>query len=200
MAMRTFSFKKTFINGIALALPLSVVAYVVFRIIAIFEKIITPFAKSIGVDTIFGEITLTLLAIISMLIIAFILGLFMRFSFVANIRRQLETMILQVVPSLNHLKLLAAEKLDLENAVTKWKPVLVKMGEEYLPAYLIEEAADWISIAKVKAPTIQPGDTITVKKTAIQYIEISMNEMRNCSKQFGKGYISLIGKIREDLR
>jgi hypothetical protein len=197
--MHTFSFKKTIISGITLALPLSVIGYVVFRIIGIFEKIISPFAKSIGVDTVFGEITLTVLAIFTLLVIAFILGLFMRFSIIFNIRKQLETMALQVVPSLNHLKLLAVEKLDMENATTNWKPVLVKKGEEYLPAYIIEETADWISIAKVKAPTIQPGDTITIKKTAIQYTEISMNEMRDCSKQFGKGYISLIRKTGDGL-
>jgi hypothetical protein len=192
--MRTFSFKKTIARGIALALPLGIVAYIFLRFVRLFEKIISPFAKKFGVESIFGDITLTLLAIIAILVITFLLGLLMQFSFVSNIRKQIEAVVLKVFPSLNHLKLMAAEKLDIENAVTNWTPVLLKKGEEYLPAFIIEEAGEWITLAKVKAPSTEPGDILVTKRNEVSYTQISMKEMKNFNKQFGKGYISVIEK------
>ena len=192
--MASFSIKKTIINGIALALPLGVVFYVLTRFIEIFEKLIAPIAQKIGIENFFGKITLTVLAVAVIIIITFLLGLLMQFSFVKKNRRYLEEWILKLVPSLNQLKLMAEEKLDIENTTSNWKPVLLKNGEQYLPAYIIEENEEWITMAKIKIPTIEPGDLLITKKSAITYTEITMKELRQFNKQFGKGYISFIKK------
>ncbi|MEY2916893.1 MAG: hypothetical protein RIS73_607 [Bacteroidota bacterium] len=192
--MASFSIKKTIINGIALALPLGIVFYVLTRFIEIFEKLIAPIAQKIGIENFFGKITLTVLAIAVIIIITFLLGLLMQFSFVKKNRRYLEEWILKLVPSLNQLKLMAEEKLDIENTTSNWKPVLLKNGEQYLPAYIIEENEEWITMAKIKIPTIDPGDLLITKKSAITYTEITMKELRQFNKQFGRGYISFIEK------
>jgi hypothetical protein len=192
--MTSFSIKKTIINGIALALPLGIVFYVLTRFIEIFEKLIAPIAQKIGIENFFGKITLTVLAIAVIIIITFLLGLLMQFSFVKKNRRYLEEWILKLVPSLNQLKLMAEEKLDIENTTSNWKPVLLKNGEQYLPAYIIEENEEWITMAKIKIPTIDPGDLLITKKSAITYTEITMKELRQFNKQFGRGYISFIEK------
>jgi uncharacterized membrane protein len=175
-------------------LPLGVVFYVLTRFIEIFEKLIAPIAQKIGIENFFGKITLTVLAIAVIIIITFLLGLLMQFSFVKKNRRYLEEWILKLVPSLNQLKLMAEEKLDIENTTSNWKPVLLKNGEQYLPAYIIEENEEWITMAKIKIPTIDPGDLLITKKSAITYTEITMKELRQFNKQFGRGYISFIEK------
>lgn len=192
--MQTFSFKKTIISGVALALPLAVVAYVVFRSVQIFEKIISPFAERFGIEGIFGEITLTVLAIVCLLLLVFFLGLMMQFSFVSNGRKLLEEMILKIIPSLNHLKLMAAEKLDTGDVATNWKPVLLESEEGFIPAYLIEETDGMATFSKIKTPGTEPGDILVSRKDGIRYTEISMSQLRQFNKQFGKGYISLIEK------
>ena len=192
--MASFSIKKTIINGIALALPLGVVFYVLTRFIEIFENLIAPIAEKIGIENFFGKITLTVLALGVIIIITFLLGLLMQFSVVKKNRRYLEEWILKLVPSLNQLKLMAEEKLDIENTTSNWKPVLLKNGEQYLPAYIIEENEEWITMAKIKIPTTDPGDLLITKKSAISYTEITMKELRQFNKQFGKGYISFIEK------
>jgi uncharacterized membrane protein len=192
--MAAFSIKKTIVNGIALALPLGVVFYVLTRFIEIFEKLIAPIAQKIGIENFFGKITLTVLAVAVIISITFLLGLLMQFSFVKKNRRYLEEWILKLVPSLNQLKLMAEEKLDIENTTSNWKPVLLKNGEQYLPAYIIEENEEWITMAKIKIPTTEPGDLLITKKSAITYTEITMKELRQFNKQFGRGYISFIEK------
>lgn len=190
--MANFSLKQTIGRGIALALPLAILIYVFYKFLKIFEKILTPLAKKFEVDNMLGELTLTFFAVIVILLIVFLLGLLMQIDIVANIRKSVEAMILKFVPSLNHLKLMAAEKLDMENAVTQWKPVLYLKGDQYAPAYLIEENAEWITLASVKSPTTEPGSMMIFKKSSITCKEITMKQMGDYNKAFGKGYLDLI--------
>ena len=191
--MASFSFKQTIGRGIALALPLGIVLYVLIKFIGIFEKAITPLVKKFGIETIFGEVTVTILALLVILVIMFLLGLLMQISLVRNARLYVEGWILKFVPSLNHLKLMAVEKMDLENATTNWKPILLLRGDQYLPAFIIEENNDWITLAVAKAPSTEPRDMLIVKRGSVSYKEITMKQMKDFNKQFGKGYLSVIG-------
>jgi hypothetical protein len=88
---------------------------------------------------------------------------------------------------------MAVEKMDLDNATTNWKPILLLKGDQYLPAFIIEENNEWITLALAKAPSTEPKDMLIVKKSSISYKEISMKQMSDFNKQFGKGYLSVIG-------
>ena len=191
--MANFSFRQTIGRGIALALPLGIVLYVLIKFIGIFEKAIAPLVKKFGIESIFGEITVTIFALLVILVIMFLLGLLMQISFVRSARMYVEGWILKFVPSLNHLKLMAVEKMDLENATTNWKPILLLRAEQYLPAFIIEENNVWITLALAKAPSTEPKDMLIVKKDSISYKEITMKQMKDFNKQFGKGYLSVIG-------
>lgn len=191
--MSTFSLKKTIGRGVALALPLAVVGYVFYRITKIFEKVLAPIAKKFGVDNILGGLTLTFLAILLILALIFLLGLLMQIDIIANLRKSVEVIILKLVPSLNHLKLIAAEKLNMELAASNWKPVLCTKGDECFPAYVIEENNDWVTLAVAKGLSTEPQGMLIIKKAAVSYTEISMKQMHDFNKAFGKGYISIIG-------
>ena len=80
--MTKFSLKSTIFRGIALALPLSVVLYVLYKFMKIFEKLIEPIAEKFQIERVFGEITLTFFAVLAMLAIAFLLGLLMRIKLI----------------------------------------------------------------------------------------------------------------------
>ena len=192
--MSTFSLKKTIFNGITLAIPLGIILYVLMRIMGVLEKAITPIAQKIGIDRLFGQITLTILVVFVILILIFVCGLLMRLPIIKGFRSYIEGLIIRVVPSLNHLKLIAAEKLDVQTEAMQWKPVLAwrKNEEEYVPAYIIEETNDWIILAFANMPSTEPGQVLITKKSVVIYKEITMTEMQEHNKLFGKGYLSLI--------
>jgi len=192
--MYKLSIKTILFNGIALALPLAVVAYIVFRFFVIFEKMVLPAAKLLHIATVFGELTLTILAILLMLFLAFFLGLLMQISYVSNSRKLLEDLILKIIPSLNNLKLIAAEKLETGDAAGAWKPVLLEYSEGIIPSYLIEETETLATFSKVKIPGTEPGEIVILRKDSMVYTEISISQLRIASRQFGKGLISLIEK------
>lgn len=175
-----------------MAVPVGIVVYLFLHFVSVFEKKIAPIAQKFGIEHIWGELTLTVLAIVVLLLFVFLLGLLMQLPIVASFRNSVEEIILKVFPSLNHLKLMAAEKLNAENATSKWKPALIKRNEQYSPAYIIEESAEWITYVPVKVPTTEPGDMVLVRAGSISYQEITMKQLVDCNKQFGKGYQSLL--------
>jgi hypothetical protein len=186
--------KKVFFRGIALALPLVVVGYILKKVMEVFEKLITPIAKQFGVEKMFGEITVTVIAILALAVLVFLLGLLMYLPFVSRYKNHMEEWILKIFPSLNHLKLMAEDKLNIESATAKWKPVLVCKDNQYWPAYIIEEDIEWITLAQIKTPTTEPGSMLIIRKGLISYSPITMDQMHHFNKEFGKGYLSLINK------
>jgi hypothetical protein len=106
----------------------------------------------------------------------------------------MEEWILKMFPSLNHLKLMAEDKLNIESATTKWKPVFVCKDNQYWPAYVVEEDSEWITLAQIKTPTTEPGSMLIIRKGLISYSPITMEQMHHYNKGFGKGYLALINK------
>ncbi len=190
--MTKFSIKTTIFRGVALALPLSVVLYVLYKFMKFFEKLVGPIAKKFQIEHVFGEITLTFFAVLAMFTIAFLLGLLMRIKLIANIRGEVESLVLKFVPSLNYLELMAAERLNADDIDLNWKPVLVLKGDQCFPAYLLEENEEWITLVNVRIPNTDPVGMMLVKQSSIKCIPITMKEMRVYNKQFGKGYIDKI--------
>lgn len=190
--MNPFSVKQTMIKGITLALPLAMVLYVLIKIVGMLEKMIGPLAKKAGVANILGDITITVIDILLLLLLVFLLGLLMQLAFVASFRTYIQDWIIKLVPSLNHLNLIAAEQLDIEKSVTTWRPVLVEKEGHFSPAFIIEESEEWLTLVYVKPPLTDPEIMLIIKKNEVNCKEITMKQMMQFNKQFGKGYLSLI--------
>lgn len=187
--------KKTFLRGLALAIPLAVVGYVFLKFIKIFEKIIGPVAGKLGIEKLLGELTLSFFAIFCMLILMMILGLLMQLSFIASLKKELEAIVLKFFPWLNQLKVMAADTVDLENASPNWTPVLVYMEKSYYPAFLVNENETLVSFFVVKGSNPHEGEILTTEKREVSYYPVEGRDIRNISKQYGKGMITMIEKV-----
>lgn len=184
--------KKTFITGLALAVPLAIVIYVFFRILHIIEKFISPIATKIGIHRILGGATLTVLALLLILLMILLLGLLMKISVISGIRQKMEDMILKFVPSLNYLKLMEADKLDLANSQNTWKPVLLNAGGKFHAAFVVEETETLITLFVSKGTSLKEGEILTTHKKDVELIATTFEQLNKFSKGFGRGFISLI--------
>jgi len=197
--MKSFSFKKTFGKGVLLGIPILLSIYVFIKVEILFEKVVEPIAHQIGVEKILGEITLTLFAIVLLVLFLFFLGLLMRVSFIASVGNDVEALVFKLVPSLNRIKMMAAEKLDMESEEKLWLPVLVFIDDSFVPAFVIEEDAVWVSLLTVKVPGSDPENLVIKKKEGLQLIPITLKELNSNNRQFGKGYIDIIKKSVDSL-
>ena len=197
--MNSFSFKKTFGKGLLLGIPILLSIYFFIKVEILFEKVVEPIAHQMGVEKILGEITLTLFAIVLLILFLFFLGLLMRVSFIASVSNDVEAIVLKLVPSLNRIKMMAAEKLDMELEEKIWLPVLVFIDDAFVPAFVIEEDAVWVSLLTVKVPGSDPENLVIKKKEGLQLIPITLKELNSNNRQFGKGYIGIIKKSVDSL-
>ena len=187
--------KRVFGRGLALAIPLGVVVYVFMKLVEVFEKLIKPLTEKLGIEKILGELTLTTLAILILILIIFVLGLLMRVSFISRLEKSVDGLVTKLIPTLHQFKVMAAEKLDLDNEVNDWKPVMVLHEEKYFPAFIIEEQDDRITLYVIKGTSIhEDGEILITSKSEVILSEITANDIHRCSKQFGKGYLELIKK------
>jgi hypothetical protein len=192
--MNFTNIKRIFARGLALAIPLGVVAYVFIKLVGILEKLVTPLAAKLGIEKILGELTLTILAILVLLLLMFLLGLLMQLSFIAVFGKSLEDTVIKFIPSLNNFKDMMAEKLRLEDLSGNWKPVLMFHDDNYQPGFIIEESEDLITVYIVKGTTLNDGEILITRKDKLSFTDITASQIHSFSKQFGKGYLSLIKK------
>jgi uncharacterized membrane protein len=192
-------FKKALGRGLALAIPLAIVLYVFAKIVGIFTKIIAPVAHKVGIAHIWGELTLTIFAIILIILIILLLGLLMRIAVVATIRAQVEDLILKFIPSLNQLKLLAADTLDLEDAETTWRPVLLYVKEKgkYSPAFVVEEDELRVTLFVLVETAMQKGEVAVYDKERVTLIPLTFTQLHVSNRAAGKGYLALLKAFNE---
>jgi len=192
--MSKFKFKTILGRGLALAVPLAIVLYVFLRVIEVFKKLIAPVAEKIGVDRVRGELVLTILAIALIILIIVLLGLLMQITVVATVRSQVENIILKFVPSLNQLKLMAADTLDLDTEENTWRPVLLYTKEKakYNPAFIVEEDEEMLTLFICLETNIRKGEILIVNKEKVSTIPISFTDLHKCTRAAGKGFLGII--------
>ena len=179
-------------DGIALAVPLAVVMYVFAKVVEVVKKWITPVAGKLGIDSILGGLTLTIIAFIVIAIIVILLGFLMQLGFVSTIRDQVESILLRFFPALNVLKAMLADKLKMENANTAWKPVILNHSNKYNFAFKIEESEEMGVFFIIKGTSTHEGETAILEKDTYSYTKVDAHDMRKCLSHFGIGSTTLI--------
>jgi uncharacterized membrane protein len=193
--MNDFSLKKVFGKGLLIAIPLGVVVYIGLKIFEMLGKVIEPISKQFGAERIFGELTVTILVVFVLLMFVFILGLLMRVAIFASFGKNLEEIVFKFFPSLNQLKVTAAEKLDLETNTASWKPVLLFFENKYNAAFVIEKNDTFITLFVIKGIDISSGEILITKIQEVQIQEISSKELHQYTRQYGKGFLSMLKEI-----
>jgi uncharacterized membrane protein len=201
--MNWAKFKKVLGRGIALAIPTAIVLYVFGRIVGVFSKMIAPEAQRIGVEHIWGKLTLSIFAVILIIVIILLLGLLMQVRLVSKIKAQVEEVILQFIPSLNQLKLMAADTLDLDDSESStWRPVLVYYKEwgHYSSAFVVEEDDELVTLFVTLEHAIKQGEIRVYHKEKIELIPIGFTDLHKGNRAAGKGFLKLIQDHRSAIK
>jgi uncharacterized membrane protein len=194
--MRNFSLTKILGKGLIIAIPLGIVVYVLMKFLDMFKKIIEPLSEQFGVQKLFGQLTLTILTVFSIVLVVFILGLLMRINFLESFGKNLEEVVMKFFPSLQQLKVTAAEKLNLETNSSSWKPVLVCHENKYNAAFVIEKKDDLITLFVIKGIEISDGEVLITKQSEVELTDISSKELHQFTKHYGK---CILGSIKENI-
>lgn len=187
--MKKINFKQTFINGLFLALPLLAIFYIGIKIVRIIEEIISPLAQKIGIQHLLGELTLTVFALVILLIFFLILGVLLHMNLLRELNKQLESVAYKLIPRLYKVKALTSE--NGEQTFSKgWKPILLKDDESWVPAYITEENETWVIVYIPDAPDGISGAIKMLDASGAIYKPIDGFKLHGILHGFGKGMIA----------
>jgi hypothetical protein len=190
--MKETKIKTAFALGLVITLALAAISYVLIRLVGFLKPVITPIAHKMGMQNDLGEIAITLLAILAIVVLVFILGYLALLPSASVYKDKLEQQLLKLYPPLNYLKVMAEEKLKMDTSRADWRPVLALVDDQYLPAFIIEENQEWLTLSVLYVPKSDPMEILIVRKDAVQCIPITTEQMLQNNRLFGKGHLSLI--------
>jgi uncharacterized membrane protein len=189
--MKRINLKQTFINGLFLALPLLAILYFGLKVVGIIEKIISPLANRVGIQHLLGELTLTIFALVILLMIFFILGILLHINVLRDINKQIEAVAYKLVPKLYKVKAFALS--DDDDAFTKgWETVLLKDGDSWVPAYITEKSGEWISVFMPESPDGKSGQVKLIEAATTEYKFIDGMKLRSIIHHYGSGMIESV--------
>ncbi len=190
--MKATKLKEAFAIGMVITLILAVIAYILIKIGGILKKIIVPIAHQLGMQTDLGEITITILSILALIVLIFAFGFILMLPAVSKLKEKLEFLVLKIYPPLSYFKVMADEKLKVDSAMANWKPVLALMDDQYWPAFIIEENEEWVTLSVLYVPNSDPMEILIARKDDTPMIPMTTKQMLHHNRLYGKGHLSLI--------
>lgn len=190
--MKETKIKTAFALGLVITLVLLIIFYILYRLGGLLKPVIIPIAHKLGMQNDLGEVALTLLGLLGIVILAFILGYIALLPAVSIYKQKFESLLLKIYPPLSYLKEMAGEKLQADSARQGWKPVLALMDDQYWPAFIIEENEEWVTLSVLYVPNSDPMEILIARKDSTPLIHMTTKQMMHHNRSYGKGHLSLI--------
>lgn len=187
--------KLTIVGGALLLIPLFVLVAVILKAGSLVKRIVTPIAHWLPFQ-IPGIAKETLLAILVLLFLCFLAGIFMHTAIAQRFKKILEEDILVHIPGYSYLQALSTDKLTNSHSST-WKPATVQIDGNEVICFVVDETEHYCSIFFPSAPTPSSGTVCARDKQDVRYLPISVSETFAILRQLGKGSAAALERIRQ---
>jgi uncharacterized membrane protein len=184
-------FKTNVVYGVLVLVPLAVIVLLLAKIVEILEKIAEPLNLQ-SATSVIGAIILAMLLV---LILCFVVGVFVRTRLGSWSLERFERTILRQIPGYeiisNALKGFAEKK-------TAYRAVLVRLygpGTGVLGFIMEENDNDSVTVFVPSVPTLTMGSLHVVDRERVTMLEAGSIDVTNCISQWGIGSNKILGSI-----
>lgn len=185
--------ERNFVSGTIVLLPLVIFFIILEKVWGFFHKYGEKFAHFIHLDKIFGTTASDILGGVILLVIIYFSGYLMRLSLLKKFTNWIDDKLIIFLPGYEKNKKEAEEKLSkkIKKPSTNL-PILLKYGEYWQPAYLIEENEEGSAVVFVPtAPAKDQGQIYAVSVDDIKRLPNTNLESLDASiKSLGKGILN----------
>lgn len=176
--------KSVIMGGLFLVVPLIVMIIIGKNAIEILSPLGKNIGHRIGVSSIFGKATLTIICLLLLLFFCYLAGLLLRYSMVSKFGDSVEEKIYLFFPQLQILKYKIAGESSMKSV---WTPILMKEENHYVLVFVtcsLDEPV--LSIFVPECPRLDSGEIRYMKKEDCVYELISMKQAMDAVVSFGK--------------
>ena len=185
-------FRTNVIYGVLVLVPLAVIVLLLAKIVEILEKIAEP----LNLQSATSVIGAVILAVLLVLILCFVVGVFVRTRLGSWSLERFERTILRQIPGYeiisNALKGFAEKK-------TAYRAALVRLygpGTGVLGFIMEENDNDSVTVFVPSVPTLTMGSLHVVDRERVTMLEAGSIDVTNCISQWGIGSNKILGSIK----
>jgi uncharacterized membrane protein len=176
------------VDGILLALPLGVAAFLLRRVFGALVSVMAPVAHLLPQGRWYGIAALELAAVALALFGLLALGAFARSAPGRRLVARLESLVLGKFPGYMMMKSIAADFGGAQSD-SGMQPALVSFDDNTVLGYIVEDAgaAGLLTVFIPSAPSAGSGSVVMVPRERVRPLKAASNAVRHTMKQRGVG-------------
>jgi uncharacterized membrane protein len=172
-------------GGLFLIIPLIVLIVLGKHALAILAPLGKKIETGLGITSLFGEATVTIICLLILAFCCYIAGLLLQIGLVSNWGSRVEEKLFLFLPGLQILKyrLLGEE----DASKSSWTGILLKEDDHYTLAFITNPVTEpYLSIFIPEIPKMDAGEIRYMKREECVYKAISMKSAMNAVISFGR--------------
>ena len=178
--------KTTMLGGVLFLIPISICVMVLGKAYKVMTRLAEPLANWLPVDTIGGMAKANLLAVIVLVVVCFVAGLFSRSRLARRLVEKLESGFLQSMPGYTFIKGLTGGLAGDDDQ--QLAPVLARFDDAWQVAFHVEDLSDGRVVLFIPgAPDPWSGSIMIMNEDRVQPIDRTMSAAVRNLRGLGRG-------------
>jgi uncharacterized membrane protein len=188
--------KTTIVGGALYLVPIVIILVVLGKLHGVTSKLVAPMAHELEVHDIGGVNAARLLAIVAVVLVCFLAGLFARTAVAQQLVGWLERAILSNLPGYSLVSSLGAEIAGRDDVHPHLQVVLARVEDAWQLGLLVERIDDTHSAVFVPgAPDPKSGSVYLMTDDRFKAIDMPIPAAMKCIKGLGLGSKVLAGRL-----
>lgn len=184
--------RATIVGGALFLTPIIVLTLILGKALKLLRKFLAPVSQHIPIESFMGLETPKLLAIVVLVFICFLAGLFARTSMAKSMVRWLETTLLSNLPGYSFMKNLGEEYAG-STPTHSYQSVLVRFDDACQIGFLVEHIPDGRVVVFIPgSPSPWTGSVFIFNEDRITLLDEATNSAVKCLQRLGAGTGTLI--------
>jgi uncharacterized membrane protein len=184
-------FITTVIAGLLFLVPVGFLAYMLYQAFGIMVLVAEPMADWLPIDTIGGVALANLIAVLAIVLLCFLAGLFARNALASGLVKNLESKVLMKIPGYTIIKGIKGGFDKGES--NHFKPVSIALGSAERIGFEIQKLDDGRSMVFIPSvPNAFSGITQILPADQITYLNVPVTSIMELSEKYGSGAEALL--------
>jgi len=188
-------FKRRFITGLLLFIPVFVLVLGLVHAYRLGKKVAVPVRAAVDVDTVFGLVLLNIFAILFVAFLIYLFGYLVELPRVATRVRRLDQALAAVIPGYNIAKGVIGGAVNDEDATKGLLPVVVQLVDGTRVGFEVERNADGKSVVYLPdAPSARTGLVMVFDSDRVDRLNVPPHRIFEALSFHGRGILGLVAQ------
>ena len=184
--------KTTIIGGLVFLLPGVLVLLILGKALSAARAMTAPLSEKLPRVALFGVGTASLVAVLLLLLLCFVAGIFARTAFGRKMKSWADNSLVSSIPAYQMLKSMAEGMVEIESS-TNVRAALARIEDAWQPALVLEELENGLLTVFVpQAPTPMSGSVFYLTAERVKMLDVPISRVLICIRRMGLGSQALL--------